>query len=235
MVMNTNTPDRSLLRLSATLLLVGQLFYVVVTLLHTGGEANHHSAIFAAYAGSGIWTAVHAAQFASMAIFLAGLFALFSALDVQVGAARLEGRVGTALTTATLALCGAVLAVDGVALKQAVNAWVTAPDAEKAARFAAAETMRWLEWGTRSYENFTLGITVLFAAAVVRSAQIPRPIAYLIGLSGLTYLMQGWFAGAEGFSPAHTFAIIAAEVLNAVWMTWLLIVAWRVDMKLAPV
>ena len=62
---------------------VGQLLYVVVTLLHTGGEANHHPAIFAAYAGSGIWTTVHAAQFACMAIFLSGLFALFSALDVQ--------------------------------------------------------------------------------------------------------------------------------------------------------
>jgi hypothetical protein len=35
--------------------------------------------------------------------------------------------------------------VDGVALKQAVNAWVDAPEAEKAARFAAAEAMRWLE------------------------------------------------------------------------------------------
>ena len=47
--MITTTFDRASLRLSATLLLVGQLLYVVVTLLHTGGEANHHSAIFAAY------------------------------------------------------------------------------------------------------------------------------------------------------------------------------------------
>jgi hypothetical protein len=32
----------------------------------------------------------------------------------------------------------------------------------------------------------------------------------------------------EGFSPTHTFAIVATEVLNAVWMTWLLAVAWRI-------
>src|SRR5690348_8196677 len=37
MVMNTGTVGSSL-RLSATLLLVGQLLYIVVTLLHTGGE-----------------------------------------------------------------------------------------------------------------------------------------------------------------------------------------------------
>lgn len=225
--MNNNTFDRSSLRLSAMLLLVGQLLYVVITLLHTGGEANHHSAIFAAYAASATWTAVHVAQFGCMAIMLAGLFGLFSAVDVHAGAARLVARLGAASTTATLALYGVVLAVDGVALKQAVNAWAHAPEAEKAARFAAAEGMRWLEWGARSYENFTLGLSVLLAAAVVRSALISRPIPYMMGVSGLTLLVQGWLAGAEGFSQPHTFAIVLAEVLNAAWMTWLLVVAWR--------
>src|SRR5262249_40551639 len=134
------------------------------TLFHTGGEASHHSVIFAAYAGSGIWTAVHVAQFACMATFLAGLFALFFALDAQMEAARWAGRFGAASTLVTLALCGGVLAVDGVALKQAVNAWANAPDAEKAARFAAAEAIRWLEWGMRSYENFALGLAVLLFA-----------------------------------------------------------------------
>jgi len=219
--------DRTSLRLPATILLAGQLLYVVVTLFHTGGEANDHHAIFAAYAASSIWTAVHAAQFVCMAIFLAGLLALFDALDTEPGSPRLLARLGIASTTAALALCGGVLAVDGVALKQAVNAWATAPEAEKAVRFASAEAMRWLEWGTRSYENFTLALAVLLAAAVVRRARIPRPIVYLIALSGITYLAQGWTAGGEGFSSPHTTAIVLSEVLNAVWITWLLVVAGR--------
>jgi hypothetical protein len=66
MVMNTNTFS-PLLRLSAALLLVGQVLYFVVTLLHTGGPANDHPVIFAASAGSGSWTVVHIAQFACMA------------------------------------------------------------------------------------------------------------------------------------------------------------------------
>jgi hypothetical protein len=226
LVVNSTLDTRSL-RVCATLLLVGQLLYVVITLFHTGGEANNHPAIFAAYAGSTIWTAVHVAQFACMAIMLAGLLALFSALDPQGGTATLASRLGAASTTATLALYGAVLAVDGVALKQTVNAWTNASEAEKAARFASAEAMRWLEWGARSYENFTMGLAVLLAAALVRTAPIPRPIAYVMGLSGVTYLAQGWLAGAEGFSEAHTLAIVLAEILNAVWMTWLLVVAWR--------
>ncbi len=227
--------DRASLRLSATLLLVGQLLYIVVTLFHTGGEANDHHAIFAAYAGSGSWTAVHVGQFACMAIFLAGLFALSFALDVQAGTAGWAGRFGAASATVTLALYGGVLAVDGVALKQAVNAWASAPEAEKAARFATAEAIRWLEWGMRSYEDFTLGLAVLlFAVAVVRTPWVPRAIAYLMGLSGLTYLVQGWLTGAEGFSPSHTFAIVLAEVLNLAWMIWLVVVAWRMQNPPAP-
>jgi hypothetical protein len=221
------TFDRSWLRRSATLLLAGQLLYAVITLFHTGGEANHHAAIFAAYAASATWTAVHAAQFACMALMLAGLLALFSALDVPAGTVGLVGRLGAAATVATLALYGVVLAVDGVALKQAVNAWANAPEAEKAARFATAEAIRWLEWGARSYENFTLGLAVLLAAAVVRTALMSRPIAYVMGLSGVMYLMQGWLAGAEGFSPLHVVAIVAAEALNAAWMISLLVVAGR--------
>ncbi|MCD6059031.1 MAG: hypothetical protein K0Q89_2561, partial [Thermomicrobiales bacterium] len=91
--MNTSTVRPSL-RLAATLLLVGQLLYIVVTQFHTGGDANNHPVIFAAYAGSEIWTAVHVGQFAAMAILLAGLLALVFALDVPAGTARLAGHLG---------------------------------------------------------------------------------------------------------------------------------------------
>lgn len=227
--MKTETFDRNALGLSATLLLVGQVLYVLVTLLHPGGEANNHAAIFAAYAESNMWTAVHAAQFLSMTIFLAGLFALRFALGGKTETAKWAARFGGASTVATLALCGVVFAVDGVALKQAVNAWAVAPQLEKAARFATAEVIRWLEWGIRSYENFTLGFAVLlFAVAVVRTPGLPRPIGYLMGLSALAYLLQGWVSGSQGFSQMHTIAIVLAEVVNAVWMIWLIAAAKRV-------
>jgi len=227
--MNNSTLRQSL-RLSATLLLIGQLLYIVITLFHTGGDANNHSAIFGAYAASGTWTADHLGQFAAMAILLAGLLALFFALDVEDGTARWAGRFGAASAVAALALYGALQAVDGVANKLADSAWVTAPEAEKAARFASAEAVRWIEWGMRSYQAFTLGLALLlFAVAVGRTAWVPRPIAYLIGISGLTYLAQGWVVGSEGFSPMMSNVIVLAEVLDVVWMVWLVVVAWRMQ------
>jgi hypothetical protein len=68
---------------------------------------------------------------------------------------------------------------------------------------------------------------LLFAVVAVRSARLPRPVAFLMVLSGLTYLAQGWTAGTEGLSQSHTNAIVLAEALNAAWMTWLLVFAWR--------
>jgi hypothetical protein len=224
----THRPFSPSLRLSAALLLVGQLLYIVITQFHTGGEANNHPVIFAAYAASGIWTAVHAGQFAAMAILLAGLLALVFALDVPAGTARLAGLLGAASAVAALALYGALQAVDGVANKQVDVAWVNAPEAETAARFASAEAIRWIEWGMRSYHAFALGLALLLvAAAIVRIASVPRPIAYLMGLSGLTYLAQGWVVGEEGFSQTLSIAIVLAWVLGLAWMIWLGVVVWR--------
>lgn len=223
------TADRTALRLSATLLLVGQLLYIVVTQFHADGVANDHPAVFAEYAGSGIWTAVHVGQFAATAIVIAGLVALFFALDVRASAPRWAARFGAGSAVVALALYGVVMAVDGVALKQAVDAWASAPDAEKAARFAGAEAIRWIEWGARSYENFALGLALLLlAVAAARTAWVPRPVPYLMGLSGLIGLVQGWVAGADGFPPAHDTAIVASWVVNLVWMVWLAVGARRV-------
>jgi hypothetical protein len=219
---------RTSLRLAATLLLAGQILYIVVTQFHTGGDANDHPAIFAAYAGSGIWKGVHVAQFASMAILLAGLLALFFALDLPDGAARWAGRFGAASAVVALALYGVLQAVDGVGNKMVDDAWVAAAGADKAARFASAEAMRWLEWGARSYQDFALGVAlVLVGAAVAGKAWVARPIAYLMGLSGLAYLVQGWVVGSEGFSPTNTIFILVAWVLSVAWMIWLAVLAWR--------
>jgi hypothetical protein len=222
--------DRTTLRLSATLLLAGQLLYIVVTQFHTGGEANNHPAIFAAYAISDSWKAVHVGQFVAMAVIIAGLLVLYFGLDVRAGGAAWGARLGAGCAVVALALYGVLQAVDGIGNKQVDDAWVSAPNAEKAGRFASAEAMRWLEWGVRSYQDYALGLAfLLFAVAVVRTAGVARPIAYLMGLSGLAYLVQGWVVGAEGFSGTHTSLILVAWVLSLAWMIWLVVVAWRMQ------
>jgi hypothetical protein len=225
-----NEPDNeTALRLSATLLVAGVLVSLVSGLFHADlASANDHAAAFAAYAGSSVWITVHLGQFVGMALLTAGLLVLWSGLGVRLGAAAWTARLGVAAATAALALYGALQAVDGVALKHAVDAWTAAAGPDRAMRFAVAEGIRWLEWGMRSYHGFLLGSAlILFGVTVAATGRIPRVIGYLMGLSGLAYLAQGWVIGAEGFSPATTLPTLTGIVLMVAWTVWFLISAWR--------
>jgi hypothetical protein len=130
-----------LLRLAATLVFVGEVLLGVAQFLHPGG-GNTYEATFADYAASGNWVVIHLGQFVGMAVALAGLIVLFFALGVSQGTPRRVGLFGAIAAGMALVLYGVFEAVDGVALKQAVNAWASAPAAEKAARFASAEAIR---------------------------------------------------------------------------------------------
>jgi hypothetical protein len=221
--------DYKLLRLSATLLVVGEVLSILVGLLHPDHEiANSHTAVFAEYASSSTWTAVHLGQFAGMAIIIAGLLTLFFAFNVRSGLSGWAGRLGVVAASVSLALYGLLQAVDGVALKQAVDAWASAPESEKVARFASAEVIRWLEWGSRSYQTLMLGVSLLlFATLVVGLARIPRPIGYLMALSGIAYLAQSWVLGSEGFSANNSLPTLLSYIAFIVWSIWLLLIAWR--------
>jgi hypothetical protein len=206
--------DRSLLRLSATLVVIGEVLFAIVTLFHADGDANNHRAVFAEYASSASWIAVHFGQFVFMAVLLAGLLVLFFALNVRSGVLGWVGR----------------FAAVSVALKHAVDAWVSAPEGEKATRFASAETVRWLEWGMNQYQIFMFALAlILLATVIVGTARVPRAIGYLMGLAAIPMLVQSQVIGTSGFSVpllAGSLSTVALPLMLA-WSIWLLIVSWR--------
>jgi hypothetical protein len=115
-----------------------------------------------------------------------------------------------------------------VGLKQAVNAWASAENGDKAVRFATAEAVRWLEWAVRSYHSFVFGLAlILFGAVIAITGRVSRPIGYLMALSGLCYLAQGWIIGSSGFSSANQIPTLLGIGLILVWTVWLLIAALR--------
>ncbi len=80
-----------------------------------------------------------------------------------------------------------------------------------------------------------LGLAILLIGImVIRSIKVReanfslRPIGYLMGLSGVAWIVQGWVLSNEGFSPNHTLTIIIAEIITLLWILWLLIAAWRI-------
>src|SRR5215212_2611957 len=87
--------DRTSLRLAATLVLLGVLLSLVAGIFHPAREdPNDHQAVFAEYAESASWTAIHLGQFAGMAVLVAGLLVLLLALDEHAGPPSWAGRLG---------------------------------------------------------------------------------------------------------------------------------------------
>lgn len=223
--------DRKLLRLSAALSLIGAVVFEVPSLIHPNG-ANEHKAAFAAFASSAGWTAIHVAQFAGTAAFIAGVVGLFFALALEDGVPRWLGILGLTCAAAALALYGVVSAVDGVALKQGVDAWASASTAEQATRFAAAEAVRWLEWGVRSYQAFLIGLALLSLGIIIAwTGRIARPVGYFMCLNGLGSIAQGWVVGTQGFSVANGDVYKISGLASIAWIIWLLIVALRPPQK----
>ena len=223
------TGERWGLRLSAALLMAGFIALTVAAAFHPSGiDDNNHPAVFAQYAQSASWTTVHLALFIATAVIIAGLLVLFYALDLPEGMPRLAARIGITSAGVGLALSAMRYAVDGVVLKRAVDAWASAPDAEKAARFANAEIARWLEEAITSYQGFVLGITlILLAALIVWTARAPRPVGYLLAVGGAGYLAAAWIVGAAGFAPEGAIPTYVAQFSPLIAGVWLLISAWR--------
>ncbi len=221
--------DRTLLRFSAVLVIAGEVVYQVAQQFH-GGSGITANEVFTSYANSPSWTLVHEAQFASSVIFMFGLLALFVALGVNSGIRGAVSRCAAASAVAALALNGALYAVDGVALKQAVDAWVSTPASQQSAFFAVVQGIRGVEWGLRSYIDFTTGLTlVLFAIVIASTTRIPRPIGYIMGLSGLAYIAQGFGYGI-GYTSVPGYPVltpVSYQFLIFVWAIWLLVSAWR--------
>ena len=118
--------------------------------------------------------------------------------------------------------------MDGVALKHAVDSWAAASGPDKALRFASAESIRWLEWGMRSYQSYLLGTAlVLFGIVIAANRRVSRLIGYLMIVSGVAYAVQGWVIGAEGFAGANTIPTLVGIVGVAAWSIGLLVAAVR--------
>lgn len=80
-----------------------------------------------------------------------------------------------------------------------------------------------------------MGVTlILVAAQIVLSVRIPRPIGYVMAVSGVSYIVQGFVVGAEGFSSNGTLPGLLAFVLDLAWMLWLVVVAWQMPRLVRP-
>jgi hypothetical protein len=216
-------------RIGAVLLPLGIIVFVVSTaIFHPHREdPMDNQAVFMEYAQSDSWVVVHFAQWVAALLLSAGLVVLYYSLmtkpEAGAGVAARFGLVGTVLTAAAFTM---LQAVDGVALKWAVDAWADAPADQQGAAFAAALAVRWTEYSLQSYANILLGLTLmLYALAMALGASYPRWLGWVAAGSGVAWIVHGVMVPYIGLFDS--IPRLVAIVLLAVWAFILAVLMWR--------
>jgi len=211
---SSTTTSPTLLRIGTTLLLGGLVAEYGVTTLHPAHQnPNDHHAVFAEYAASDNWIAVHLGQFAAGMIVIAGIITLLRALRPPTGPSLLT-RIAEAAAILTASAIAVLQGIDGFTLKHAVDSLASAPPGMHDAAFHDAEIVRWIEWAAAGYFRITLGLTiVLIGAAITRSRTLPRWSAPLALLAGLAFIADGVVVGTDGFTASVTNQVAWASLI----------------------
>lgn len=222
--------DRALFRLGSVLGVLGiGLVVVMEGFLHPNrAHPNDSPAAFREYAASGSFTSVHIGDFVGMLCIVLALVALQRSLVHQGGWPSACAAVGVVAAVVTAAVFTVQMAVDGVALKAAVDDWVAAPAVQRPAAFRVAEGIRDLEKGLSGFFQMANGIALLsFGLAVALSRRHPRWLGVVGVLAGVGALAGGWTTAHTGFSAAASRFSLPTILFLLIFVLGVSGVLWR--------
>ena len=223
-------PDAALLRLGAALGLLGIVVQVVMDRLHPHQvDPNDSALVFREYAGSRGWTAVHLGQFVATLLIVLALVALARTLSGQPGTAGALALVATVTAVLVAAVFAVQMAVDGVTLKAAIQAWTAAPTpASQAATFQVAESVRWTEKGLGGFFQLLNGVTLLcLGCSIALGDRYPTWLGVVGAVGGLAFIAGGVATAQTGFSPEANRFLLPGTVLLAVFLVGAMVLMWR--------
>ena len=234
MIQTQTQSQHPLLRIGSIAFLAGVIIVIVSTTIHSSTEdPSNHPIVFAEYANDDSWIAVHIGQFAGgIMVFAGGFVALFRLL-VQSGSgiASILAWIGLAVAIPTASAIAVLQAVDGIALKMAVDSWVAAPPEEKVITFRVAEGIRFIEYGTNSIFRILQGtLAIIFGVAIAKS----KILSKWIGVAGVVIGAVTIYAGLEvaylGFGGLTTIIGISM-IIYFIWVGILGGLMWRKSMS----
>ena len=207
---------------------------VVSTAIHPSREdPANHPLVFAEYASDDSWIAVHIGQFAGVTMVFAGGFVVLYRLLVQSesSTASILAWIGLALAIMTASAFAVLQAVDGIALKMAVDSWVATPTEEKAFTFRVAEGIRFIEYGTNSIFRILQGIVaVIFGIAIIKSKLLSRWIGGAGVVIGAVTIYAGLEVAYLGFGGLTT-KIGISTIIYFIWVGILGGFMWKKSMS----
>jgi len=222
-------------RLGAISLIVGTFLMTILSFVHPHqADPNNNLAVFAEYADDPGWLATHLGQlFANFIILIVATFAIYRSLISENEYAANWARLGMITALLTMAVFAADQALDGIALKQAVDAWTAAPIDTKSIYFGVAESVRWLEYGLNGVYNVLQGVSVLFLSLGAVSATIyPRWLGWTgVIAGGLARIIVGIATMSTGFSALVGAIGMIAFLGGTIWVFAVTYFLWRMPDK----
>jgi hypothetical protein len=225
--------DSATIRVAAVALPLGAILALIVTAIHPHREdVMDNPAVFTEYAQSSHWVAIHFAQwFAAMLLFV-GMLGVYHAIKQGSAIGKGIARFGLFATVQAAAAITGLQAVDGVALKWATEAWVSAPADDKPAAFAAAEALRWTEYGFQSYFSILLGLALVLLGLATAVGTAHRLWVGGVGAaSGIAWIIHGVMVPYVGLFDSTPRLI--GMVLLIVWSFIMAFLMWRNTGRLA--
>jgi hypothetical protein len=239
MAQNHPQSQRPLLRIGSIAFLAGVIIAVVSTAIHPSREdPANHPLVFAEYASDDSWIAVHIGQFAGVIMVFAGGFVALYRLLVQSESSitSVLAWIGFALAIMTASAIAVLQAIDGIALKMAVDSWVAAPPEEKAITFRVAEGIRSIEYGTNSIFRILQGtVAVIFGVAIVKSKLLSRWIGGAGVVIGSIVIYAGIEVAYLAFGYANIFGLRGISmIIYFIWVGILGGLMWKKSMSKSP-
>ena len=213
-------------RIGAIALPLGVILLVAATAVHPSREdPMNHTAVFREYAQTDGWIAIHFTQWLAALMFFGGLVALYFAMTAKKEGPKPLARFGLVAVVLTAAAITMLQAVDGVALKWAVDAWAVAPADQESSALSAAMGLRWTEYALQSYSNILLGLALIFyGLAIAYGYAFARWPGWLAAASGIAWSIHGLMVSYVGlFDSAPR---LVALVLMAAWAFIMAVQMW---------
>jgi hypothetical protein len=229
--------ERPLLRIGSIAFILGAIIVVVSTLFHPSSEdPANRLLVFADYANDDSWVAVHIGQFVGVIMVFAGGFVALYRLLVQSESsmASILAWIGLALAIMTASAFAVLQAVDGIALKSAVDSWAAAPPSEeKAITFKVAEGIRLIEYGTNSIFRILQGtVAVIFGIAIIKGKLLSKWICGAGVVIGAVTIYAGLEVAYLGFGGLTTI-IGVSMIIYFVWVGILGGLMWKKSMPMS--
>jgi hypothetical protein len=209
--------DEHLARVGGISAIGGVIVLFVATMLHPlDAHPGDAPAVFAEYALDRFWVATHLGQLLGVVLIATGLVAL--SWKLRAGHAGAWALLAGLATVASVSLAGALQAVDGVALKFAVDRWSASAEGARAAAFEAAYAVRQVEVGLASVMGAFFGLTVLlYGVALMLSPAAPNWLGIFGTLSGMATVISSIIQAHAGFSDVAMATGMPSSLLALIW------------------